>query len=93
MRPAWTRLANVAVLSSILFPTLITTLNLDCTYIVADKMTWNLEMLSGPHSVSHTEETEEFSRNTTYTLDICRVLNYKGVDADKKCFEGTQGNS
>lgn len=64
---------------------------LDCKKIVADGHTFNLEKLSGPHSVvtSKYSSLSDAYHNTTYTLDVCQPLKKKGKD--KSCPNGTRG--
>ncbi|KAK3186608.1 type II membrane protein [Lecanicillium sp. MT-2017a] len=63
---------------------------LDCKKIVADGHTFNLEKLSGPHSVvtSKYSSLSDAYHNTTYTLDVCQPLKKKGKD--KSCPNGTR---
>ncbi len=64
---------------------------LDCNKIVADGHTFNLEKLSGPHSVvtSKYSSLSDTYHNTTYTLDVCKPLKKKGKE--KSCPNGTRG--
>ena len=66
---------------------------LDCKKIVADGHTFNLDKLSGPHSVvtSKYSSSAETFHNTTYTLDVCKPLKKGGKD--KSCPNGTRGKN
>lgn len=64
---------------------------LDCKKIVSDGHTFNLDKLSGPHSVVTSKYSSSAGafHNTTYTLDVCKPL--KKGDKDKSCPNGTRG--
>ncbi len=93
MRLPRTRLANAALLYSILFPALIAAVgNLDCGNIVTDGKPWDLSKLGGPRSVMTSHETPPTIHNTTYTIDICRPLKRSGeVEKGYECPGGTRG--
>ncbi|TGO37603.1 hypothetical protein BHYA_0093g00290 [Botrytis hyacinthi] len=74
---------ETAFLSSLLFPLLSSALgNLDCTNIVVDKKSFNLEALGGPRSALHSVEDyvgeAKGWTNTTYTIDLCNPIVKKG---------------
>lgn len=68
--------------------------SLDCSKVRVDGQNFDFSELSGPHSVvtSRWEPNPPAHFNTTYTLDICNVLE-KGGDGSKddQCPNGTRG--
>lgn len=64
---------------------------LDCTKIVASERKFDLSPLSGPHSVTISQQLGRNFHNTTFTTDICRGLKRKtDVDKSEQCPHGTR---
>lgn len=72
-------------------PSLTAALGFDCAHINIDRYKYDLSALGGVHEVSHVNETEEFVTNTTYVLNICKILKGAANRGDAKC--GTSKNS
>lgn len=62
-----------------------------CAEIKADRHTFDLSKLAGPHSVQHNVEQPPSSLNTTYTIDMCQPLVPEGDNKDERCPGETQG--
>ncbi|KAJ2895098.1 autophagy-related protein 27 [Zalerion maritima] len=63
----------------------------DCSKIRADKHTFDLSGLRGPHSVSTTKFHPPRWYNTTYTIDICAPLKHAGKSRDgEACPQNTR---
>jgi len=84
--------ANAVLLSTLLFPALISGEGgFDCSKVSADGQTFDLSKLGGPHSVMESTEQLPTFRNTTYTIDICKSLERpKSIPDSKKCPDGTR---
>ncbi|OBT67856.1 hypothetical protein VE03_02570 [Pseudogymnoascus sp. 23342-1-I1] len=84
--PTTPRLA-LPTLASLLFPLYAAALGtIDCSKMVADKHTFDLSALDGPHSVMHGVEQPPSWLNTTYTINICRPLvPDSGVKKEERC--------
>lgn len=63
---------------------------IDCARMVADKHTFDLSKLDGPHSVMHSTAQPPSLLNTTYTLNICRPLVPDGGEK-QRCPGPTRG--
>ncbi|KAK3304000.1 autophagy-related protein 27 [Chaetomium strumarium] len=62
-----------------------------CDNLVVDGHKYNLQPLSGPHTVITYEYTRPTYHNTTYTIDLCAPLVRKGeVPAEERCPDGTR---
>jgi hypothetical protein len=86
-------LAEAAILSSILFPSLIAAVgNIDCSHVRVDKQSFDLSALSGPHSVMESHQHSVSTINTTYTLDLCKPLKRSAdIPKGQECPAGTRG--
>lgn len=79
-----TQPTGAALLLSVL-PSLTTVLGFDCAHINVDKYKYDFSALGGVHEVSHVVETDDFVTNTTYVLNICRILKGAANRGDAKC--------
>jgi len=68
------RPVDAAILTTLILPFLTAAINLDCTHIRADKVSWDLSALGGPKSVLHSDVDGASRENITYTIDICKPL-------------------
>lgn len=66
-------------------------LGFDCAHINIDKYKYDFSALGGVHEISHIVETEDMVTNTTYVLNICKILKGAANRGDAKC--GTSKNS
>lgn len=82
---------RATLLLSVTLPSLTAALGFDCAHINVDGYKYDLSALGGVHEVSHVTETEEFVTNTTYVLNICKILKGAANRGDAKC--GTSKNS
>lgn len=84
--------ADAAILSTFLLPFLTAaTGGLDCTHVRADSIGFDLSKLGGPRSVVNNIFNPASSRNTTYTIDICKPLKkVKNIDKDIQCPNGSR---
>lgn len=92
MRLLGGRPADAAILSTIILPILAAASGgLDCTHVRADKIGFDLSKLGGPRSVVNSVANPASSRNTTYTIDICKPLKkVKNIDKDIQCPNGSR---
>lgn len=82
---------GATLLLSTLLPSLGAALGFDCAHINIDKYKYDFSALGGVHEVSHVVETEDLITNTTYVLNICKILKGAANRGDAKC--GTSKNS
>ncbi|KAI9737599.1 MAG: hypothetical protein M1818_005603 [Claussenomyces sp. TS43310] len=91
MRLGRSRVGDVARLTTLLFPTVITALgNIDCSRIVTEGKTFDLVALEGMHSVMTSHEQPPAYINTTYSIDICRPLKKPAKESHNWCPGGTR---
>ncbi len=84
--------------ASVLFATLLlgvlpASASLDCKNIRIKGHSFNLEKLSGPHSVVTSKWVDDGEKyiNTTYTTDFCKPLKKTGEKGGESCPNGTRG--
>lgn len=82
---------GATLLLSTLLPSLTAGLGFDCAHINIDKYKYDFSSLGGVHQLSHVTETDEMITNTTYVLNICKILKGAANRGDAKC--GTSKNS
>ena len=68
--------SGASLLLSAVLPSLASAITLDCAHINVAKNLYDLSGLGGIHQISHAvaNETEGYSTNTTYLLNICKPL-------------------
>jgi hypothetical protein len=74
-----------------LLPGLAAATGFDCAHINVDGYKYDLSSLGGVHELYHINETEQWTTNTTYVLNICNILNKAANRPEGKC--GTSKNS
>lgn len=66
----------------------------DCSKVVSQGVQWNLKELGGDRTVHWVREDGVITKNTTFTIDICKPIGKKkGVDKDDQCQGGTRGEN
>jgi len=87
------RPGDAAILSAFLLPFLANaTGSFDCEDVVLDGIPFDFKELGGARSVITSVDKGASIRNTTYTIDICKLLGKaKGVDPKIQCPNGTRG--
>lgn len=79
-------------LLSLLLPSIVAAISIDCGNIRVEQKSFNIEQLEGPHSLYKVLEHPNNIKNTTFTFDICRPLKKtKGVPKDEDCPNGSRG--
>ncbi|MCJ1303471.1 hypothetical protein MMC08_006281, partial [Hypocenomyce scalaris] len=76
-----------------LLPSVSNAVSIDCSHVLVDGVSFNLETLGGPKHVYDVRRLEDPPKtiNTTYTIDVCRPLTRsKGVPKEEECMSGTQ---
>lgn len=75
---------SITLLSTLLsLSTVVSSVTLDCSKIVAESVKWDISKLAGPrqvHELVRQGSQKNVIRNTTYTIDLCKPL--KKVDED-----------
>ena len=83
-----------AQLSSVilLIPSLAIAINLDCSDVRDDGVSFNFKALTGPHALYKIKPQSNGIKNTTFTIDICQPLKkQKNVPEGEECPSGTRG--
>lgn len=86
--------AGATLVFSLFFPALVMAIGtIDCGRIQTEGVQFDLSKLSGPHAVMHSIEQPPVTKNTTFTIDICRPLERpKSTHEDNEfCPGGTRG--
>jgi hypothetical protein len=66
----------------------------DCSKVVAQKIRWDLKELGGDRSVHWVRDEEPVTKNTTFTIDICKPIGIKkGIAKADQCPGGTRGEA
>jgi hypothetical protein len=63
----------------------------DCAHLNVDGYKYDFSSLGGVHELYHIDETEQWTTNTTYVLNICNILNKAANRPEGKC--GSSKNS
>lgn len=75
--------------ASLLFSTLLsglaTATGFDCAHLNVDGYKYDFSSLGGVHELYHINETEQWTTNTTYVLNICNILNKAANRPEGKC--------
>lgn len=85
------QLTGASLLLSALLPGLAAATGFDCGHINVEGYKYDLSSLGGVHELYHVKETEEWTTNTTYVLNICNILHKAANRPEGKC--GTSRNS
>jgi autophagy-related protein 27 len=89
MRPLRSSIGAAALLATA--STVFAGVGFDCKQVVANRVTWDLSPLGGPHSVHWVKETPPTVENTTFTINICKGLGRdKEEHKDNQCDHGTR---
>lgn len=84
-QPSLALLAAVLLSSS---PSLTSALNFSCADVRVDDVHFDLSPLEGIHEIYNVTHLDGFTRNTTYLINICGLLDsaskFEGVDCGSK---------
>lgn len=84
------QLTGASLLLSALLPGLAAATGFDCAHINVEGYKYDLSSLDGVHELYHVKETENWTTNTTYVLNICNILHKAANRPEGKC--GTSRN-
>ncbi|OOF95464.1 hypothetical protein ASPCADRAFT_207951 [Aspergillus carbonarius ITEM 5010] len=76
---------STLLFTSALLPGLASASGFDCKHINVDSFKYDLSALGGVHTLYHVDETEEYTVNTTYVLNICNILKGAAHRGHLKC--------